>query len=297
MDRLDRLRTFIAVADRASFAEAARHLNISSTSATRAVSSLEEDLGVTLLRRSTRSVRLTEEGSLYLEKSRTALRDLDDAVDLVRGSGSQPQGLLVVTAPNLFGRMHILPIVSRLMETHPQLEVRLLLIDRVVRLVEEGVDVAVRIGDLSDSALHAVRVAEVQKVLSASPEYLMRRGMPNGPADLHDHDLVLFDGLADPHHEWRFGGPEKPIVRIKPRLSVNSADAAIAAAVNGSGITRSFSYHAAPCFADGRLVRLLPDLEPPPIPVHLVFQAHRRSSANVRVFLDSVKQALRGQAL
>jgi DNA-binding transcriptional LysR family regulator len=297
MDRLDRLRTFIAVADRASFAEAARHLHISSTTATRAVSTLEEELGITLVRRTTRSVRLTDEGAIYLERCRNALHELEDAADLARGSSAEPQGLLVVTAPILFGRMHVLPIISQLLVTYPNLEVRLMLIDRVVRLVDEGIDVAVRIGDLSDSALHAVRVAEVRRVLSASPDYAAKHGLPVDAADLHNHDLILFDGLADPHNEWRFGGEDKPIVRIKPRLIVNNADAAIAVARSGSGITRTFSYHAAPHFADGSLLRVLPQLEPHPTPVHLVFQAHRRRSANVRVFLDSMKRCLNGSSL
>ena len=215
---------------------------------------------------------------------------------MVRGGGSEPRGSLVVTAPRLFGRMHILPIVSELLQLHPELEVRLLLIDRMVGLVEEGIDVAVRIGELADSALNATRVAEVGKVLSASPDYLERRGMPIAAADLHDHDLVSFEGLASPQNEWRLGGPEKPVVRIHPRLSLNNADAAIAAARQGLGITRTLSYQVAPHFADGSLVRVLPALEPQPVPVQLVFQAHRRSSANVRAFLDAAKRELNGKS-
>ena len=159
MDRLDQLRIFAAVAERASFAEAARALGVSPTAASRGVASLEESLGVALLRRTTRSVALTPEGSAYLERCRRALDELDDAARSIRGDAAEPRGLLIVTAPVLFGRMHILPIVTRLMRAHQELDVRLSLTDRIVRLVDEGVDVAVRIAELVDSSLHAVRVA------------------------------------------------------------------------------------------------------------------------------------------
>src|SRR5215472_8885646 len=172
MDRFEALRTFVAVADNRSFAEAARRLRISPTAASRAITDLEESLGVTLLRRTTRSVGLTPEGAAYLERCRLALDELDDAARSLRGKNAQPRGALIVTAPVVFGRLHVLPIVTKLLRMHRQLDVHLVLIDRVIRLVEEGVDVAVRIGDLSDSSLHAVHVADVRRVLVASPAYL-----------------------------------------------------------------------------------------------------------------------------
>lgn len=289
MDRLDGLRTFVAVADKGSFTEAARSLNVSGTAVTRAVAALEASLGVTLFMRTTRSVRLTEDGAAYIERCRVALADLDDAAEMLRGRTGEPRGSLVVTAPVVFGRLHVLPIVSRLIARHPALDVRLMLIDRVVRLVDEGVDVAVRIADLSDSALHALKVAQVRRVLTASPEYLERHGQPSVASQLHEHVLISFDQLGGASAEWRFGATGKPTIRISPRLTVNSADAAIAAARSGLGIVRSLSYQVADDVAAGRLVPVLVDLEPPPVPVHLVFQASRRNSPNVRTFLDAAK--------
>ena len=178
MDRFEALKTFVAVADHRSFAEAARRLRISPTAASRAIGDLEDALGVTLLRRTTRSVGLTPEGAAYLERCRIALDELDDAERSLRGEDAEPRGDLIVTAPVVFGRMHILPIVTKLLRAHPQLDVHLILVDRVIRLVEEGIDVAVRIADLSDSSLHAIRVAEIRRVLVASPAILLNRACP-----------------------------------------------------------------------------------------------------------------------
>src|SRR5262245_37465536 len=189
------LRTFVAVANHRSFAEAARTLRISPTAASRAIADLEVGLGVTLLRRTTRSVGLTPEGAAYLERCRIALDELDDAERSLRGEHAEPRGELIVTAPVVLGRMHILPIVTKLLRDHPQLDVHLVLVDRVIRLVEEGIDVAVRIADLSDSSLHAIRV-EVRRVLVASPTYLAERGMPTQVSDLLKHDLIAFDSFA-----------------------------------------------------------------------------------------------------
>ena len=285
MDRLEMLRTFVAVADHESFAEAARRLRISPTAASRAVATLEQSLGRPLLRRTTRSVRLTEEGALYLEHCRSALTELDDAALALRGDGATPGGRLVIAAPVTFGRLHILPLVTDLLATHPALNVELTLIDRIVRLVDEGVDVAVRIGDLSDSSLHALKVAEVRRVLVASPAYLESRGTPGNVPALHGHALVSFTEL-DRAHEWRFGPTGKVAIRIEPRLTVNTADAAITAAVAGAGITRVLSYQAIDAIRSGALVTVLDGLSPPPIPVHLVYQANRRASVNVRAFIE-----------
>lgn len=289
MDRLEMLRTFIAVADQASFAEAARRMRISSTAASRAVAALEQSLGMALFRRTTRSVRLTEEGAVYLERCRSALADLDDAALALRGDAAAPHGKLVITAPVTFGRMHILPIATRLLREFPGLHVELTLIDRVVRLVDEGVDVAVRIGDLSDSALHALKVAEVRRILVASPSYLAEHGAPANVPALHHHALISFTEL-ERAHEWRFGPAGKPAIRIEPRLTVNAADAAIGAAVDGLGIARVLSYQALRAIDAGRLVALLDDFAPPPLPVHLVYQANRRASVNVRAFIDASRE-------
>ncbi|MFA5966467.1 MAG: LysR family transcriptional regulator [Sphingomonas sp.] len=289
MDRLEELRTFVAVADQASFAEAARRMRISPTAASRAVASLEVSLGTTLLQRTTRSVRLTEDGAAYLDRCRAALAELDDAALALRGDGANPGGTLVITAPVAFGRLHILPITACLLRAHDMLKVELTLIDRVVRLVDEGIDVAVRIGDLSDSALHALKVSEVRRILVASPAYLALRGTPANVPALHDHALISFAEL-DRALEWRFGPGGKPAIRIEPRLVVNTADAVIAAAVDGMGIARVLSYQAIEAIAAGKLVTLLDDMSPPPIPVHLVYQANRRASVNVRAFIDAARE-------
>ena len=295
MDRLDQLRIFAAVADRASFADAARALGISPTAASRGVASLEELLGVALLRRTTRSVALTPEGAAYLERCRHALDELDDAARSIRGDRAEPRGLLIVTAPVLFGRMHILPIVIRLLNAHPALDVRLALTDRYVRLVDEGVDVAVRVGELGDSSLHAVHIAEVWRTLVASPAYLATRGAPTDAAGLRSHDLIMFDIFA-PNGEWRFGPDLKTIVRCKPRLMTDSVEAAIGAAIDGAGIARTLNYQTDPHVVAGRLRYLLPDLDPPPLPVNLVYQANRLSSANVRTFLEEARRTFRRPA-
>jgi DNA-binding transcriptional LysR family regulator len=289
MDRLEMLRTFIAVADKGSFAEAARGLNMTPSTATRAVKDLEESLGLALLMRTTRSVRLTEAGEGYIARCRTALGELDAADKDVRGVGAEPRGTLVITAPVVFGRLHVVPIIHELIDAHPHLNVRLLLLDRVVRVVEEGIDIAVRIADLSDSSLHAARVGAVGKVVTASPSYLEAHGEPSSVADLYHHRLINFDGLAGPPGEWRFGVSGRPSVRLEPRMTVNSADAAIKAACRGMGITRTPSYQVAQEIADGRLKRLLIEHEPPPVPVHLLFQGQRSSSPNNRVFIDAAK--------
>ncbi|MGI4878786.1 MAG: LysR family transcriptional regulator [Janthinobacterium lividum] len=291
MDQLDMLRTFVAVADKASFSEAARVLRISPTAVSRAISALEESLATALLSRTTRSVRLTESGAVYLERCRAVLLDLDEAALALRGGSATPGGTLVITAPVTFGRLHILPIVTALLREHSALKVELTLIDRTVRLVDEGIDVAVRIGDLSDSALHALKVADVRRILVASPAYLAEHGTPANVTALHDHTLIAFTEL-DRGQEWRFGPSGQPAIRIEPRLSVNTADAAIAAAVDGAGIARVFSYQAAAAIASGQLVTLLDSVAPPAAPVHLVYQANRRASVNVRAFIDAARTRL-----
>lgn len=293
MDRLEMLRTFVSVADHRSFAEASRKLRVSPTAVSRAITALERSLGTALLRRTTRSVRLTDDGATYLERCRAAICELDDAALALLGDGALPGGRLVVTAPVTFGRLHILPIATRLLRDFPALKIELTLIDRVVRLVDEGIDVAVRIGDLSDSSLHALKISEVRRVLVASPEYLAAHGTPDNVPALHGHALISFTEL-DHAHEWRFGPAGKPAIRIDPRLTVNTADAAIAAAADDAGIARVLSYQALASVAAGKLVTLLDDFAPPPVPVHLVYQANRRASINVRAFVEGSRTHFAG---
>jgi len=289
MDRIDAMRAFLAVADRGSFAEAARSLHLSPAAATRAVAMLEDDLGLTLLSRTTRSVRLTERGALYAERCRRILADLEDARSLARGGDAAPRGLLSITAPVLFGRLHVLPVVEALLARHDGLSVRLTLVDRVTHLVEEGFDLAVRIGTLADSALIGVQVARVRRVVVAGPGYLAAHGEPSRPADLKHHRIIAFEGVGSTD-DWRFGANGRVGVTVTPRLSVNSADAAIAAAVRDQGITRALSYQVAEAAADGRLRRLLREHEPDAVPVSLVYQASRRDSPNIAAFVGEARR-------
>jgi DNA-binding transcriptional LysR family regulator len=289
MDQLDTLRLFIAIAGHGSFAEAARERRVSATAASRAIAELEDRLGAILLRRTTRSVSLTDEGAAYLEHCRHAIAELDDAARTLRGENSTPRGLLVVTAPVVFGRLHVLPTIKVLTSAYPDLNVRLTLTDRVIRLVEEGVDVAVRIADLSDSALHAARLGQTRRVLVASPDYLAQRGTPQAIAHLHQHDLLAFENFA-PNGEWRFGSGAKSVARIEPRLLTNSAETVIDAAVVGMGIARALCYQVRHHVEAGRLVHVLTDHDPPPVPVSLLFQANRSRAPNVRAFIDEMRR-------
>ncbi len=263
---------------------------------TRAVASLERQIGVRLLHRTTRSVRLTEEGATFLSACRQVLSQLRAAEDAVRGTLSEPQGQLVVTAPVALGRLHVVPIVAALLIRNPRLSVRLALIDRTIQLVEEGIDVAVRIGELADSALRSVEVGHVRYVLVASPAYLEAHGVPQTPEDLHLHELIMFTGVSS-SDEWRLGPGGNRGVRVRARLSVNTADAAISAAEAGFGITRVLSYQASAAIAAGRLQRVLDSEAPPAVPVTLLFEGGRSASPNVRGFIDQAKEYFRTASL
>jgi DNA-binding transcriptional LysR family regulator len=290
MDSLERIRVFQMVADQSSFAEAARKLRIPPVAASRAVADLEAELGVQLLRRTTRSVTLTKQGTDYLERSRRVLDELEEAARAIRGEDASPRGLLVVTAPVLFGRLHVMPIVSKMLHDYPELSIRLALLDRVVRLAEEGIDVAVRIAHLPDSSLHAATLTTVSQLLAASPEYLARRGTPRTVADLATHDLISFDS-ATLNTEARKSSVE---ARLEPRFLTNSIDAALDVALQGLGIARLFSYHVSQELADGRLVIVLPDAHREVVPVSMVYSASRQQSANLKAFMASCRETLQG---
>lgn len=295
MDRLRTLRTFISVAEHASFAEAGRRLNLSPTTVTRTIAALEASLGVQLLMRTTRSVRLTDEGALFLDRCRTAIAELDEAFDSVKSGRSTPRGTLNVTAPVMFGRLHVLPVVVELLRRYPDLQVRLLLLDRPVRLIEEGIDVAVRIADLPDSSLRMTQIGQVSRVLSASPAYLAARGRPTSLSALRDHDLIWVEDEIGPHRGW--GLDEVRRAGRPARLSVNSMDAAVSAAVAGLGVVRTLSYQIADELESGRLERLLTDDAAPTLPVSLLFQDGRKDHPNVRAFVEAAKRHLQGTVL
>ena len=280
------MRIFISVAKLGSFAEAARQLRLSPSVATRAVAQLEDQFGLMLLTRTTRSLRLTERGALFLESCQQILEDIDSAERRVRGESAYPRGELKVAAPILFGRLHVLPIINRLLGVHCNLSIRLTLSDRNVHLVDEGVDVAVRIGDLADSSLIAVKLGEVSRVLVASPAYLQSRGAPKIPSELAGHDIIAFESI-DATNEWRFKQDET--IRVAPRLTVNSADAAIAAAEAGIGITRALSYQVRDSVVAGRLVLVLQKFAPAETRVSAVYPPRRIASANVASFVKAAR--------
>lgn len=297
MDKISSMRVFIAVADAEGFAPAARQLGLSPPAVTRAIAALEERIGTRLLHRTTRLVRLTEAGARFLVDARRILAEIEEAEAAAAGDHARPRGLLTVTAPVLFGRMHVAPVVLDFLELHPEVSIRLLLLDRVTDLLDEGIDVALRIAHLPDSSLNAVRVGSVRRVTCAAPGYLARRGTPLTPADLAGHDTIGF-GIPHTERDWVFGSGPK-LQRVKPasRLLVNTADVAIAAAVAGRGITRVLSYQIASELSCKRLQLLLEKFDEPPVPIHLVHAEGRRPSAKLRVFIDFAAGRLRQLAL
>jgi DNA-binding transcriptional LysR family regulator len=295
MDRLGAMRIFVSVAKLGSFTEAARLLQLSPSVVTRSIAQLEDELGLTLLLRTTRSLHLTERGKLYLESCQQILQDVDSAERQVRGEDAEPRGTLKVAAPVVFGRLHVLPIVNRVLREHREVAVELTLSDRNVHLVEEGVDVAVRIGELADSSLIAVKLGVVSRVVVASGTYLKERGVPKSPADLAAHDVVAFEGLGTTS-EWRFDGGGKP-VRLEPRLIVNSVDASIAAAEAGIGITRALSYQVKASVVADRLTPILQQFAPPPMPVNAIYPARRITSANIAVFIKTARAYFKAHPL
>ncbi len=287
------MAVFAAVADEAGFAAAARRLNMSAPAVTRAVSALEARLGARLLHRTTRTVRLTEAGQRYLSDCRRILAEIEEADANAAGIHGTPSGRVTVTASVLFGRMVLAPHLLGFLARHPDVSTEALFVDRVVNLMEEGLDVAVRIAELPDSSLVAARVGAVRRVLCAAPDYLAARGTPRSPRDLDDHDTIDFANMT-PHGEWAFRSAGRAVVvRPRSRLRVNNADVAIGAACAGHGITRLLSYMIAPELARGDLTLVLDDHAPPPVPVHVVHKETGHVSARVRALFDHLVTSLR----
>ncbi len=290
MDRLQELAVLVAIADHGSLAAAARRLRRSAPVITRALATLENRVGARLVERTTRKLSLTEAGRVLADRSRALLNEYDAAVG---GAVDQPaRGLVRVTAPVQFGRRHVAPLVTRFLDAYPETQVELVLNDRNLDLIEDELDVAVRIGRLSDSSLLARRVGEVQRVVVASPDYLARRGTPAKPADLSAHDTIF--GTSRPGaFEWRFGPPKRPVVvRLSPRLLVNEVEAQLIAVRAGHGVARVLSYQVVDDLSAGRLTRLLQQYEPPPLPVQLVARSGTHMAPKVRAFLDHSAAAL-----
>ena len=293
MDRLHTMSVFVAVAEETGFAPAARRLNMSPPSVTRAVSELEQRLGAKLLHRTTRSVQLTDAGHRYLADCRRILGDIEEVERHAAGIHATPRGTVTVTASVLFGRMVMAPILLDLLDRYPDISLTTMFVDRVVHLVDEGVDIAIRIADLPDSSLSAVRVGSVRRVLCASPGYLDARGRPDAPTGLAGHETIDFVNMT-PGGEWAFEKDGKTHrFRPRSRLRVNSADAAIAAAVRGRGITRVLSYMIGPQLEAGTLELVLDDFGPPAVPVHVVHKEPGQTSARIRAVVDHLAENLR----
>ncbi|HEY4444184.1 MAG TPA: LysR family transcriptional regulator [Steroidobacteraceae bacterium] len=291
MDRLDELAIFMAIVEAGSLVSAARRLRRSPPAVTRALSSLEDRMGLRLVDRTTRRLAPTEAGSALAERARALLADYDAV--LVGASQAPIRGVLRITAPVQFGRRHVAPIVSAFLNEYPDVRVELSLNDRNVDLIEEGLDLAVRIGPLADSSLVARHVGSVRRVVVASPAYLARRGAPRTPSDLAAHDTIF--GMArSPAREWRFGPSQRgATVRLSPRLLVDDVEAQIQVAQAGRGIARVLSYQVTDELAAGVLVRLLQDFEPAPLPVQLVTLSRSHVAPKVRAFLDWAVKSLR----
>ena len=292
MDRFDQAVVFAAVIDAGSLAGAARKLGRSPAAVTRHVAALESRLGVRLLHRTTRALRLTEAGERFAASARQVLADLEQAEREAAGERGASQGLLTVTASVVFGRRHVRPALDDFLGRHPAVQARLLLLDRVVSLIDEGIDVGVRIGPLPDSSLVAVKVGAVRRVLCASPGYLAAHPPPATPADLKRHACIAFaDGPGAP---WTFAVSGRPVhLDPTPRLTVNSAEAAIASAGEGRGITRVLSYQVQDEVAAGELQLVLEAFEPEPLPVRIVQPGGRLLPARTRAFVDHLAPRLR----
>ena len=286
MDRLHEIEVFVAVADTGSFTKASGRLRLSPPAVTRAIAALEDRLGGRVFNRTTRSVTITDVGQRFLASARRILADLETAEKEAVGETAAPQGHLTVTASVTFGRSAVAPVVCDFLGQHPRVTASVLLLDRVANLVEEGIDVAVRIGHLPDSNLIAKRVGAVHRILVASPDYLARRGVPASPADLRHHSVIAFTGLM-PHREWRFLDGQKPSsVSLHPTFEINDAVAAIQAAEIGHGITIVLSYMVSDQLHAGTLKPVLAPFTLPPQPVHLVYPEARLVAPKIRAFID-----------
>ncbi|MBD1552719.1 LysR family transcriptional regulator [Pseudomonas typographi] len=293
MDRIQEMTLFAAIAEQPSFAAVARHFGLSTATVTRAVARLESRLGALLVVRTTRNMRLTEAGQRFAIDCRRLLSDLDEAESAAAGLHARPAGSLAVTAPQMFGALHVTPVLTRFLSQYPAVEIRAILVDRVVPLLEEGVDVAVRIGVLPDSSLTAIPVGSVRRMVCASAEYLAEHGVPRHPDDLRQHSTIS-TSASERAPQWLFRvDGEDYSVAVGSRLSLTSFQAAIGAAVQGWGLTQVPSYQIREHLQGGRLQCVLDAFEIAPEPVHVVYSEGRRGSSKVRSFVDVCVNALR----
>lgn len=293
MDRIKLYQTFMAVAEETSFSGASRRTGMSSPAVTRAIQLLERHVGARLFNRNTRVVRLTEPGMRFYADVRRILADIGDAEIAVNGAHAEPRGQVSVTAPAMFGRLHVAPIVAAFLGRHQHMTARTMLVDRVVDLIEEGFDVAIRIAHLPDSSLRAIPVGTVRRVVCAAPKYLAEHGVPTTPADLNALQAIDLS-LAPPQRQWSFAVAGKSrTVRPPVRVTANSAEVAIAAAVAGLGVARLLSYQVADELRREALKIVLADFEPLPVPIHVVHLDGLRAGSRVRTFVDFAVERLR----
>jgi len=297
VDRFSLLQAFVAVGEEQSFAGAARRLSLSPPAVTRAVAGLEQSLGVKLLQRTTRIVRLTEAGARYLLDCKRILSDLEDADQAASGAQAEVRGTLAITASVLFGRAFVAPLLLAFLNQHAKVNVRALFVDRVVDLIEEGLDVAVRIAHLPDASFTAIRVGAVRHVTCASPTYLKRHGVPRTPDDLKERSAFCFSADRSAP-AWSFQVGKRTLsVRPSARLIVNSPELAMQAAVASGGVTRLLSYQAAAAIKAGQLRVILSEFEPEPVPIHVIHREGKRAAARVRAFVDFAVAELRSSPL
>ncbi len=293
MDRLDAMQVMLTAVECGSLSKASRRLGQPLATVSRKVSELESHLKADLLIRSSKGLELTPAGRTFITAAKTVLEQLNEAERAATGEYTEPKGDLVVTAPTMFGRLHVLPVVATFLTAFPEVSVELMLTDRVTRFLDDQVDVALRIGDLPDSSLIATRLGVVRRVTCASPAYLALRAAPAVPQDLVDHDVISFESVSSPT-TWRYWSEGNEVaVPLRSRLSVNTTDAAIDAGVAGAGVIRTLSYQVANHMRDNLLQLLLEGFEPPPRPVHLVYDKRDRLPLKLRAFVDFVVPRLR----
>ncbi len=294
-DRLESMLVLVTAVEAGSLSGAGRRLGVPLATVSRKVSELEAHLKARLLNRSSRRLTLTDAGRLYVAASRRILEDVGEAERAASGEYSAPKGDLTITAPIVFGRLHILPIVLDFLKAYPAIDIRVVLADRVANLLEEHLDLAVRIGELPDSSLIATRVGSIRRVVCAGPAYFGARAIPKRPADLRAHECITFEGLASPE-AWTFVTRKGDVsVAVHSRLIVNTAEAAVDAAIADLGVTRVLSYQAANAIRAGKLVTVLQEFEPAPWPVSLVFAGQRLLPQKLRAFLDFAAPRLRAE--
>ncbi|QFY63884.1 LysR family transcriptional regulator (plasmid) [Rhizobium grahamii] len=293
MDRLDAMSVFLAVVDNGSLSAAARALRSPLPTVSRKIAELEAHIGVRLITRTSRRILLTEAGEGYVGAAREILGRVEEAERRASGEYLAPKGDLTMTAPIVFGRLHILPVITEFLKAFPDINMRLTMSDRSVSLADEHIDVALRISDLSENNLIATRLGSIRRIVYASPDYLKRHRRPVHPHELASHDCVAFEGILSAQ-SWTFREGKQDIsVSVRPRLSVNTAEAAVDAAVAGLGVTRVMSYQAKRAVEDGLLIPLLEEFEQPPSPVHLVHISQGVLPLKLRAFLDFAAPRLR----